>query len=202
MCELTPCSRSTATRGRFCKNAGATGPGAAAKPAGKCTCKPGSAGAPKAACSASAQAGLSRRWQIFQLTLSQTWARSASGALNTDLASRHTSNWALLRRVLPITWLWRDRPWVRKTAITASRSWPCTCSTTPSSSVNKARSVASSRRAPTWVAQFLLSPTSMRLSLTPSPSRTSMSTLRATPWRPAKAISATAANKPPSLRSW
>jgi hypothetical protein len=47
------------------------------------------------------------------------------------------------------------------------------------------------------LAQFLASPLSMRLSLMPSPSVTSMSTFSATPTWPAKAISATA-SRPPS----
>ncbi len=52
------------------ENAGA----ASALPGSKvrCTCRPGSVASPAAACSASAQAGLSRCWQIFQLTASQT----------------------------------------------------------------------------------------------------------------------------------
>ena len=49
-------------------------------------------GAPAAACSASAQAGLSRSRAMRQLTSSQAWCRSRSGALNTALASRQTSH--------------------------------------------------------------------------------------------------------------
>ena len=95
-----------------------------------------------------------------------------------------------------------DRPCARSTCITSLRSAVRTCSTTPSSSLNSALSVSSSRRAPTWLAQFLASPYSARLSLMPSPSVTSRSTLSATPTWPAKAISQAAANRPPSLRSW
>ena len=77
-----------------------------------------------------------------------------------------------------------------------------TCNTTPSSSLNSAFSVSSSRRALTCEAQFLASPYSARLSLMPSPSVTSISTLSDTPTWPANAISHAAANRPPSLRSW
>ncbi len=208
MCELTPCSRSTATLGlaRFRKGAATL----SAAPAGKCTCRPGSCGSPVLACSASAQAGLSRCWQIFQLTASHTWCRSCSLAPNTCWASRHTcsSPWppagpsAWAGRVLPTKWLKRLRPCARSVCITALRSAVFTCSTTPSSSLNSAFSVCSCRRAPTWPAQFLLSPTSMRLSAMPSPSSVSRSTFSATPTWPAKAISATQASRPPSLRSW
>jgi hypothetical protein len=96
----------------------------------------------------------------------------------------------------------RDRPCARSTCITSLRSSVRTCSSTPSSSLNSALSVSSSRRALTWRAQFLASPYSARLSLMPSPSVTSRSTLSATPTWPAKAISQAAANRPPSLRSW
>ena len=53
--------------------------------------------------------------------------------------------------------------------------------TAPSSSLNSACSVSSLRRAPTCAAQFFESPYSARLSLMPSPSVTSRSTLRLTP---------------------
>ncbi|EWS63694.1 hypothetical protein Y695_03070 [Hydrogenophaga sp. T4] len=170
---------------------------------------PGSAGRPAAACSLSAQAGLSRCWLIFQLTLSQTWCRSNRSALNTALVSRHTCSWPLptsmpdaAGRVLPMKWLCLLRPCSRRVCITALRCSVATCSTTPSSSLNRALRVSSWRRAATWVDQFLASPLSMRLSEMPSPSVTSMSTFSATPTWPAKAISATLASRPPSLRSW
>ena len=68
--------------------------------------------------------------------------------------------------------------------------------------MNSAASVASLRRSLTCVAQFFESPYSARLSLMPSLGVTRMSTLRLTPMWPAKAISHTAAHRPPSLRSW
>ena len=173
------------------------------------TCMPGSDTPPAAACSASAQAGLSRCRAIFQLTLSHTWCKSSRGAEKTSLASRQTlraplpePRLALWGRVLPITWLCLDKLCSRKICSTLPRSAVKTCTTTPSSSLNSAFSVNSSRRPLTWVAQFLASPWSARLSVMPSPSVINMSTFSATPTCPAKAISATAANKPPSLRSW
>jgi hypothetical protein len=86
--------------------------------------------------------------------------------------------------------------------ITSSRSAVGTCSTTPSSSLNSASSISWLRRSPTCVAQFFESPYSARLSAMPSLSVTRMSTFRLTPRWPAKAISQTAAHRPPSLRSW
>ena len=102
---------------------------------------------------ASAPAGLSRCWQIFQLTLSQTWCRSASFAENTALVSRQTWTSPLpasisdeAGRVLPTKWLCFDRPCSRSICITSLRSAVRTCSSTPSSSLNRALSVSSSRR--------------------------------------------------------
>jgi hypothetical protein len=86
-------------------------------------------------------------------------------ALNTDLVSRQTWTSPLptsisdaAGRVLPTKWLYFDRPCVRSTCITSLRSAVRTCSSTPSSSLNSALSVSSSRRALTWPAQFLASP--------------------------------------------
>ena len=104
--------------------------------------------------------------------------------------------------VLPIAWLCLLRPHARRICIASSRRAVGTCITTPSSSLKSARSVSSSRRALTCVAQFFESPYSARLSAMPSLSVTSMSTLRLTPTWPANAISQTVAQRPPSLRSW
>ena len=206
-CEFTPCSRRIATWD-------ATGSGTVPRhfetvriEAGE-ELQAGSAGSPTAACSWSAHSGLSRCWQILQLTLSHTWCRSASFALNTvgvapdlhlalaDFDGRRRGT-GLADEVAVL-----DRPCSRSTCMTSLRSAVRTCSSTPSSSLNSAFSVSSSRRAPTCVAQFLASPKSARLSWMPSPSVTSRSTLRLTPTWPAKAISQAAANRPPSLRSW
>ena len=65
--------------------------------------------------------------------------------------------------------------------ITSSRSRVGTWITAPSSSLNSACRVSSSRRSPTCAAQFFESPYSARLSAMPSPSVTSMSTFRLTP---------------------
>ena len=100
-----------------------------------------------------------------------------------------------------MAWLQRPRPCRRSVAMTASRIARGTCSTTPSSSLNRAFSVSSLRRSPTCAAQFFESPYSARLSAMPSLSVTSRSTFRLTPTWPAKAISHTAAHRPPSLRS-
>jgi hypothetical protein len=136
-----------------------------------------------------------------QLTSSQAWCRSRSGALNTALASRQTST-TERALVLPTTWLCLLRPASRRIRIASSRRAVATCTIAPSSSLKSARSVSSSRRALTCCAQFFESPYSARLSAMPSPSVTSRSTLRLTPRWPAKAISHAAAQRPPSLRSW
>ena len=78
-------------------------------------------------------------------------------------------------------WLCFDRPCRRSTCITSLRTAVGTWMTAPSSSLNSAFSVSSWRRAPTWPTQFFESPQSMRLSLMPSPSTSSMSTFRLTP---------------------
>ena len=87
----------------------------------RCTCRPGSAGSPAAACSASAPAGLSRSRAMRQLTSSHAWCRSLSGALHCALASRQIS---ITPRSLglPMVWLQRLKPCARSVAITASRS--------------------------------------------------------------------------------
>ena len=144
---------------------------------------------------------MSRSRATRQLTSSQAWCSSRSGALNTALASRHTST-TPRSLVLPTKWLCFDRPCSRSTCITSLRTAVGTWISTPSSSLNKAFSVSSARRAPTCPAQFFESPNSARLSLMPSPSVTSMSTFRLSPRCPAKAISQAAAHRPPSLRSW
>ena len=108
---------------------------------------PGSSARPAAACSASAQAGLSRSRAMRQLTSSQAWCRSRSGALNTALASRQTST-TPRSLVLPMTWLCRLRPCVAQHRASPRRARAVgTWITAPSSSLNSACSVSSSRRA-------------------------------------------------------
>jgi hypothetical protein len=151
--------------------------------------------------------GLSRCWQIFQLTLSQTWCRSAA-ALNTSLGVAPD-----LQLTTPAVGRLgvgscrphgcADRPCSRSTCITGvALARVRTCSTTPSSSLNSALSVSSSRRALTWPAQFLASPYRHAAVADAVAFGDQHVDVQATPTWPAKAISQAAAHRPPSLRSW
>ena len=191
---LTPCSRRMAIRGRL--------PvaiiGAAMSSAGsnvRWQCRPVSVASASRAYSWSAQSGLSRRRAIRQLTSLHTCCSSARGRERTDRASRQTS---ITSRSLGLPTMCEiaPRPSARSAFITSLWRARSTCSSTPSSSLNSARSVCSLRRTLTCSGRILKSPQS---EATGSMASTSMFSV--TPQWPAKAISQMAANRPPSERS-